>query len=227
MANSSDKSVRSEAIRVSLLLPGVGIPADEDLRGERVDLKHLKLRGIATPVTSLHRAACETSRLLRKYLGMVRKGKLYAVQELLDINPEFIRYPKVQEAWVRYIKLERPRRKQGRRKFSHTIDPIIVAGFVAALRASGQAKTDHQAIRLLGRLGILTYDRARALYRAAKVDPRLSPVLLPPREESETVSADELAELLKNAIEPRPGETLSYALDEDGVFRPVKNPVSE
>ena len=75
MANSSDKSVRSEAIRVSLLLPGVGIPADEDLRGERVDLKHLKLRGIATPVTSLHRAACETSRLLRKYLGMVRKGK--------------------------------------------------------------------------------------------------------------------------------------------------------
>ena len=48
-----------------------------------------------------------------------------------------------------------------------------------------------------------------------------------PREESETVSADELAELLKNAIELQPGETLTYALDEDDVFRLAKKTASE
>ncbi len=223
MTNSSDKSVPCEVIPVSLVMPSIPLPANAVLSSEkRIDFRRLPMRGLTTATMSVNQAARVTDGLLDEYLRRVRQGKLVAVQDLLDINPMFLRVPKVHAAWVRLMGTLRAKRRRGRPKGIYTIPPAIVLGLVMVLRARRRLKTDHQAIRTLVRLGILTYSQARNLYRAARKDPGLLPLLLPRREERQILSAEEFEQKLASAITPQPGQTVTYVLKEDGVLRLVK-----
>ena len=181
-----------------------------------MDFKRLRVQGIKTLMASVSLADRVTKRLLRAYRKTDWRGDIRAIQELLDINPEFVRFPWVHKMRERLRRLERVQRKRGRPKGIYTIDPLIVLGFVFALRASGKLKNDHQALRLLGWRGILSYDRARRLYRAALKDLRLQPLLFP-RPEKPAISAEESDALLKSAIVPAPGRY--FYKFEDGAFR--------
>lgn len=217
MTDSSNKSVPCEVIAVSLVMPGIPLPANAALSGERrVDFRRLPMRGLTTATMSVNQAARVTDRLLSQTLKLVRQGKLVAVRDLLDINPMFIQVSKVHKACVRLMGTARAKRRRGRPKGIYIIDPVILLGCVMALRASKRLKTDHQAIRLLARLGMLAYDRARYLYRAAKEDPGLLPLLLPRREERPILSAEEFEQQLASAITPQPGQILSYAFEDNG-----------
>lgn len=223
MTDSSDKSVPCERIPVSLVVRGIPLPANAVLSDQkRVDFRRLSIRGLTTATISVDQAARVTDRLVDEYLRRVGRGKLVAVQDLLDINPLFIRVPQVHAAWVRLMGTARAKRRRGRPKGIYTIDPAIVLGFVNALRASERLKNDHQAIRVFARLSGLSYDRARHLYRAARKDPGFLPLLLPRREERQTMSEEEFERQLADAITPQPGQTLRYAFAGDGVLRLVK-----
>ena len=192
MTNPSDKSARYEYTPVSLFMTGIPLPENALLTSERkLDFKSLPIRGVATATISVDKAAYVTERLVAEYLKRVRRGKLVAVQDLLDINPLFIRVPKVRAAWERLMKTARAKRRRGRPKGIYAIDPAIVLGLVMALRVHRRLKTDHQAIRMLRRLGLLRYDQARGLYRAVREDPRFLPLLLPAREDEPILSAEE------------------------------------
>ena len=222
MANSTDKPLRYEATRAALVLPGIPLPAEKLLSGEsRPNFKNLPMRGMTTPVTSVNRARQEADAQLRKCRGRVRNGNLRAVQELLDLNPAFIWHPWVRETYERLLQMQRPWRKRGRPKWRYKLNPEIVWGFVTALRASGRAKNDHQAVCLLGRMGILSYDRARRLCNQAKKDPRLRALLLPSPCNTQTKSDEKFAQLLQQAINPASGQILTLKFYSNGEARLV------
>jgi hypothetical protein len=223
MSNSDDNAeAYEEIIPVRIWGPGIPIPAPQELSGKRGQLKRRPVltTGMTTPMMSLGEAAANTARLLERYRKKVRKD-FRTVLELLDIQPEFVQVPWVQKAFDRVMKLGRAKRRRGRPAGSYKTNPAFALGFVMALRASGKAKTDHAAVMLLMRRGILTYDQGLHALRAAQKDLRLRPLWVPSTT-AEAPSAEELAELLQKAITPRPGETLQYRLDPDGVMRLVK-----
>jgi hypothetical protein len=223
MANSRDKPLRYERTRMALVLPGIPLPAKELVsRDTRPNVKNLGMQGITTQVTSVNRAKREANVQLGKCRGRVRRGDLRAVLELLDLNPAFIQHPWVRKTYERLLRIERPGRKRGRPKGRYTINPEIVWGFVMALRASGRAKNDHREVVLLGRMGIFSYDQGRRLCNQAKSDPRLRALLLPSPYNSPTETDKRFAQLLRKAITPSPGQTLTYELCTDGVARLVK-----
>ena len=168
----------------------------------------------------MHRLARRTTSLLRRYQRKVQKD-VFAVLELLDIQPTFVRIKWVRKAFERLMKMERAKRRRGRPRGTYKINPAIVLGFVKALRDSGKAKNDHQAVVLLHRRGIFRYDQALHAVRAAKKELRLRPLWIPSTREAPT-SAVEAAELLRRAIRPKAGETLDYRADPDGVARLFK-----
>ena len=221
MTDSTDKPRRSETIPVSLVVPAVPLPSKEVFTQEAsLDFKRLRMQGITTLTASFSLAYRVTERLLRAVRNKIRRGDIRAVQELLYINPEFLRIPWVGKAYERLRRLQRAQRKRGRPRGIYTIDPHIVLGFVFALRASGEVKTNHHAVRLIGRMG-LSYNRAWRLYRAALKDSRLLPLLLPRPEKKRVISAEESEALQKSAIMPAPGSRLAYKL-ENGEARLVK-----
>jgi hypothetical protein len=178
------------------------------------------INGVTTPMMSVAQAGSETTSLLRRYQRKVQKD-VFAVLELLDIQPTFVRIRWVRKAFERLMKMERAKRRRGRPTGTYKINPVIVVGFVKALRDSGKAKNDHQAVVLLRRRGIFRYDQALHAVRAAKQELRLRPLWIPSTREA-LVSSVEAAELLRRAITPRVGQTLYYQPAPDGVLRLFK-----
>ncbi len=199
-------------------MPAILFPAKVVFSQEgSVDFKRLLVQGITPLMTSVNLADRVTKRLLRAWRKTHRRGDIRAIQELLYINPEFVRFPWVHKMRERLRRLERVQRRRGRPKGIYTIDPRIVLGFVFALRASGKLKNNHRALCLLGRWGILSYDRARRLYRAARKDSRLLPLLLPRRKEARPFSMEKYEALKKRAVEFADGTTLFFKLKNDAV----------
>src|SRR5258708_17445311 len=118
MANSADKSVPCEVMRVSLVMPSIPLPANAVLSSEKgIDFRRLPMRGLTTATMSVNQAARVTDGLLDEYLRRVRQGKLGAGQDLLGINPLVLPVPQVHAARVRVMATpranRRPRRPQG------------------------------------------------------------------------------------------------------------------
>ena len=215
MANFPDKPTRYEVIPFRLVLPGVRLPAREFFtQGSRPNFKRMPVQGFRTGRTSLHGAAQETIRLLRRYRWRVRKD-VRVVRELLELNSILIRLPWVAKAAARLGRSKRAHRVPGRPKWRYILDPGVVRGIVWSLQMSGRVKNEHQAVRWLNSHGILSYDRARRLLRKAKKDPRLQPLFFYVRDSAPPPSQQEFAELLENAIEAKPGQTVTFALEDD------------
>jgi len=222
MENSDDKRKTYETTPVRMWIPGAPIPSPEELSGKRGPIngqRPLAMTGMTTELTSLAHASIETARLLEHYRKKVKRD-FWSVLELLSIQPEFIRIGWVAKAFERSMKLARAKRKRGRPKGTHKVDPAVVLGSIRALQASGRAKTEHQAVLLLFRRGIFTYHQALHGLRAAKKEPKLRPLWLPPVTQA-AISAEEAAELLRTAVSFQPGQVLELQL-EPGVARLVK-----
>lgn len=223
MANSDNEPNAYEATPVAVSMPGIPLPTrgEWSSKGAAVQGGALRVTGVTTPMASLTQAAMQTEDLLEGYCKQVRKD-VRTVLELLAIEPALMRVKWVRRAYERLMEWERAKRKRGRPKGSYRINPAIVLGFVRALRASGRARTDHRAVLILARSGVFTYDQGLHGLRAAKQDPRMRPVLVPPAPAEQPLSATRAAELLRQAIQAQPGMCLRYELGGDAVMRLTK-----
>lgn len=202
--------------RLAVRLPGIPLPSEGVLRRKKHGLKFgdLQIREIRTPLVSIQQAAIETLQLLKKYKAEIDQD-LRVVEELLRLNPYFIRFQWATDAADRLAKCQRARRQHRRPKWRYTITPEVILGLVWVLRESGEASSNRGAADWLEASGIMSSWRVRRLLKQANKDLRLKPMLSPPPESWPDYTEDELIRMYETAITPEEGQTLKFELRGD------------
>ena len=101
-----------------IVLAGIPDPADGAVPTEGHEDGHIKMpetlaiTGVSTHPTTADRAKREADALIRWCQEQVLTGRVSAILELLDINPEFIRHAWVRETYIRLSEEGRLRREE-------------------------------------------------------------------------------------------------------------------
>lgn len=213
MSKKSDKSGICDVTRIGVRLPGIPLPTEDVLRRKvsGLNLQDLQSNSIQTPLVSIQQAAKETLQLLKKYKTEINQD-VRVVEELLQLNPYFIRFPWVADAAERLEKCQRAKRRRRRPKWRYTLNPEVVLGLVWVLRASGEAKTDREAAIWLEISGIFSSTKVLRKLKQARKDLRLNPMLAPPPDTWPNYTQEDLIRMYESAIMPEEGQTLRFKL---------------
>ncbi len=216
MSKKSDESGSCEVTRIAVRLPGIPLPTESVLRRKisGLSLHDLQMNRIRTPLVSIQQAAKETLQLLRKYEAEIDQD-VRVVQELLQLNPYFIRFQWVADAAERLEKCQRAKRRRRRPKWRYTLNPEVVLGLVWVLRASGEAKTDREAAIWLEISGIFSSTKVLRKLKQARKDLRLNPMLAPPPDTWPNYTQEDLIRMYETAITPEEGKTLQIEIQRD------------
>jgi hypothetical protein len=216
MPKKSDRSGICNSTRFGVRLPGIPLPTEEVLQRKirGLKLRDLQTKEIRTPFVSIQQAAIETLQLLKKYKAEIDQD-LRVVEELLRLNPYFIRFQWVADAADRLERCQRAKRRHRRPKWRYTITPEVILGLVWVLRESGEASSNRDAADWLEISGIMSSWRVRRLLKQANKDPRLKPVLSPPPDKWPIHTEEDLMRMYESAITPEEGHTLRFELRGD------------
>ncbi len=216
--------MRYIGIPFRIVLPGIPEPASGTLPmepqedGEVRMPETLAIRGVSTLATSTEQARREAEALLRQCQERVAAGRAGAVLDLLDINPEFIQHAWVREAYVRLSEQGLLRRRRGRPIGRDKVCPMVVAGLVGQLIATGRVKNLEQAFGKLEELGLMTYAAAKDSFYRGRREPRFRPIYLEfPELEREMTAAE--VEYLQRAEMVESGRTINRTFEDPRLGR--------
>ena len=215
---SPTNSERYEAVPTTVMCPGVPTPQEGTLNRWSTEGDRL-ISGVRTLVTSLTKADRLADELLCRCQHRVRAGQPWAILELLDINPEFIKHPWVRKAYFRFSASGRLRRSPGRPRGRYKVHPLCVLGLVEYLISTGEAKTREKAFGKLEEFGILSYVTAKRVFTKAINDKRFRAIALTFPELAWKLNKDELAEL-NDAEMLTPGANIIRTVEDDR-FGPI------
>ncbi len=213
MSKKSDESGNCDVTRIGFRLPGIPIPTEGVLRRKvsGLNLPELQSNSIQTPLVSFQQAAKETLLLLKAYKADINQD-VRVVEELLQLNPYFVRFQWVADAAERLQRCQRAKRKRGRARWRYQLNPEVVVGLVQLLRASGEAKSDRDAANWLEISGIFSSTKALRKLKQARKDPRLKPLLSHPPSSWPDYTEEELKRMYETAITPEENQTLRFTL---------------
>jgi len=200
-----------EVTPARMVVPAIPSVAGNPLDVDRIRGQHEVLFNAArTEATTLSAAERETEKMLADCRRRVARREYHALIELLDANPAFIA-----DAWVRatYLDLAKKKllvRQRGRIEGKRLFHPLIVAGLVEHLIATGEVKTTEKAFARLEELELLKYETAKDLYYRGRQQDRFRAIFLEFPEFTRRISVEEGNALLRCAHVLQAGETVTY-----------------
>jgi hypothetical protein len=152
MDKKARKSAVYEVTPFRLVSPLVPRFSSDLIEQSLKDWKQPRLRsnfpvvGGDADVSPIEDIQSDTKTILEFYEKRFRRGDRKAVQELLDVNPEFIKVPWVAEAYLKFKASGLSLRKTGRPKGTHEINPLILVGLVDYLLKTETVKNKEKAL---------------------------------------------------------------------------------
>ena len=192
------------------------VPAIPTVSGDPLDVNRIRIKqeilfnGVRTEPTTVHAAEREAQEMLAECRRRIAHRQYHALIELLDANPHFIA-----DAWVRGTCVDLAKRKllvrrPGRIQGKHQFHPLIVAGLVEHLIATGEVKTPERAFIRLEELGVLKYETAKYLYYRGRAQDRFRPILLEFPEFRRRISVEEGEAFIRRTHVLQARETMAY-----------------
>jgi hypothetical protein len=192
------------------------MPAIPTLSGDPLDVDRIRTRqeilfnGVRTESTTVYAAEREAQEMLASCRRRVAHREYHALIELLDAHPHFIA-----DAWVRATCLDLAKRKllirrPGRIRGKYQFHPLMLAGLVEHLIATGEVMTPEGAFMWLEERGVLTYETAKYLYYRGRAQDRFRPILLQFPEFRRRISVEEGEAFIRRAHVLQSGETMTY-----------------
>src|SRR5437763_1504240 len=109
------------------ILPAVPTLEDRPLDVEEIDARgEISIVGLTTGPFTTEAARREADVMLSRCREDVRRGKRYAITELLDANPAFIAVPWVAEQLLRLQRGGLPLRRRGRVRGAYRFHPLVL-----------------------------------------------------------------------------------------------------
>ena len=207
-----------------IVLAGIPDPADGAVPTEGHEDGHIKMpetlaiTGVSTHPTTADRAKREADALIRWCQEQVLTGRVSAILELLDINPEFIRHAWVRETYIRLSEEGRLRRARGRPIGRDQVCPLVVVGLVGYLVETGRVKNPEQAFGKLDELGLMTYAAAKDSFYRGRREPRFRAIYLEFPELEREMTAAEMA-YFSRAEMVEPGRTITRTFEDPQLGR--------
>lgn len=198
-----------------MVFPGVPIlPAENAL-----SLKELSIQGVSTLPQSVNKAEKKTDELLKECRRCIRKRDFSTFLSRLDAYPALIQDHWVREELLNLEKQGRRRRRRGRPDACYNIYPLIVVGLVEQLILRGEAQNPEQAFGRLEKLGIMSYGSAKYYFYRAWREKRFRAILLKSPELAQLVTAEDVADRLRNAETLRPGHPITRIVEDSQLGR--------
>ena len=200
-----------EITPVRMIVPAIPSLAGNPLDVDRIRAQHeILFNGVRTESTTFSTAEREAEEMLADCRRRVAHHEYHALIELLDANPGFIAHEWVRETYLDLAKKKLFVRRRGRIQGKRLFHPLIVAGLVEHLIATGEAKTTEKAFVRLEELQLLKYETAKDLYYRGRQQDRFRPIFLEFPQFRRLVSVEEGEALLRRARMLQPGETVTY-----------------
>jgi len=193
------------------VVPDIPEVATNSLDPQRIKAtQEISITGLRTEATTLHSAGEQAAEMLADCGRRVSRREYHALIELLDANPAFIADRWVRETYVDLAKRRVLTRRRGRIEGKRRFHPLVVAGLVEHLIATGQAATPERAFWFLHEQDVLKYETARDLYYRGRRQDRFRSILLEFPDLTRRISLEEGNALLRSARVLRPGEEMIY-----------------